>query len=894
MKIAIPIPSPVPFYPGGIENLAKGLADALCRAGHHVEIVSIPSPERTFKEVVASYFRFYRLDLRHFDLVISLKYPGWMARSNNHISYLCHRLRGLYDTYTGPKGLRAFLTTYPFKHPGPWIRKIVRSCDRAALSNERVSHFFCLSEAVKARPDYFTPGCYEPEVLYPPSSLPNLSPGESYDYFLAVSRLDAPKRTELIISAMAHVMEDVKLLIVGEGPQRSYLETLAGSDPRVEFLGAVADQKLAQLYKDALAVVFVPAQEDFGLVTVEAMTCAKPVITCTDSGGPTELVKDGVNGFVCAPEAKAIAEKMSLLAEAPGLAMELGQSALKTVSRITWDNVVHSLLEPYSFLQLAFPNYRQNKKFLCVLSPYGIYPPTGGGSSRIFHLYRRLARSYNVVIISVGNYRERYSMQEIADGLVEVRVPMTPAHSQTQWELEKAAGLPISDVALPILADSSPMIGKAIDHFLRSADVVVASHPFLFKAIKRTGRTKLVVYEAHNVETNLKATCLKGTRTGRSLLRLTKKVERSASRLSDVIWATSGHEAKELASLFGIESSRIWVVPNGVDTAEVVAPSPSAKDAAREDLSSTGGPIVLFIASWHPPNYEALLFIKETLSAALPEVRFVVVGSVKDQYLSIVNNLDFPDNLNATGVVDERTKNLWLAAADVAINPVTSGSGTNLKMFDYMASALPIVTTPVGARGTQIVNGKQAIVCEPEAFAQNIRGLLDDGDLRSTLGISARRLAEERFDWAAIAADLHVKLEEAMPSPLPRDFDASAQEMFPSGWYPLESWEGKFTFRWSNGEGKLRVHNPKREATLSLEILKGAQTPNVEILADNRPLATIELKDGWQGIELQLPRIIDGDATGVLIKSRSWRPAEVGGGDDFRRLGIAIRMVSVR
>ena len=890
MKIAIPLPSPVPFYPGGIEKLADGLAEALKRAGHQVETIRLPAPEQTFRQVIASYIRFGRLDLRHFDLVISLKYPGWMCRANKHIVYMCHRLRGLYDTYPLPLGLKGWLSASLFRFPGPLIRAIVHFLDGVGLSSRRVSHFFCLSETVRSRAEYFSAGCYDPVVVYPPSSLPHLSEG-AFDYFFTVSRLDAPKRMDLVISAMAHIKEDVKLIIAGDGPQRPYLESLAASDARVELLGNVTDERLSALYSNALAVVFPPVQEDFGLVALEAMKCAKPVITCSDSGGPTELVKDGVNGFICEPDARAIAEKMSLLAKDPEMARRLGRKGLETVSDITWEGLVDKLLEPYNFLELRFANSRQNKRIICVISPYGIYPPVGGGKSRIFHLYRHLARYYNVVVVSVGNYNEKYQVKDLADGLFEVRVPMTPAHSKRQWELEKEAGLPISDVAMPRLMRHTPMIVTVIEHFVGKADVVVASHPFLFDAVRRVARTRLVVYEAHNVETKLKAAYLKRTRAGKRLWRDTARVERGAARQSDVIWATSADEAKELARIFGIRSEKVWVVPNAVDTGTIVVPDEKVREEARR-LLGCSRPVVLFIASWHPPNLEGLLFLKEHLSPALPSADFVVVGSVKDQYLSEVKHLDFPNNLKVLGVVEEKEKNLWLAASDVAINPVVSGSGTSLKMFDYMAAGVPIVTTAVGARGTHLVDGKHAIISDRALFAHNIGFLLKHPEEASALAAAARKLAEERFDWAKIASIIHERLEEAMPSSLPCQFDASDERQFISGWYPPELWEDKFTFRWSNGEGRLAVHNPKRVASLRVELLRGA-SPDLEVFLNGTPAGKFTLQGGWQQIEVELPRIIDGDAIEVLFRCSPWRPAELGGGDDMRRLGLALRRVTV-
>ena len=127
---------------------------------------------------------------------------------------------------------------------------------------------------------------------------------------LGVGRLETVKRAHLAIEAMARVDCPIELRLAGEGTQRANLEALAsrlGVSDRVRFLGAVDDETLLGLYADALAVVYVPYDEDFGYVTLEGFLARKPVITAADSGGPLEFVVDDVNGAVVAPDADAIA-----------------------------------------------------------------------------------------------------------------------------------------------------------------------------------------------------------------------------------------------------------------------------------------------------------------------------------------------------------------------------------------------------------------------------------------------------------------------------------------------------------------------------------------------------------------------------------------------------------
>ena len=97
------------------------------------------------------------------------------------------------------------------------------------------------------------------------------------------------------------------------------------------------------LYRDALAVVYPPYDEDFGYVTLEAFLARKPVVTATDSGGPNEFVADGVNGFVCAPEPDAIAAAINRLAADRQRARSLGDAGYDRARTITWDGVIEKL-----------------------------------------------------------------------------------------------------------------------------------------------------------------------------------------------------------------------------------------------------------------------------------------------------------------------------------------------------------------------------------------------------------------------------------------------------------------------------------------------------------------------------------------------------------------------
>lgn len=133
-------------------------------------------------------------------------------------------------------------------------------------------------------------------VLHPPIdlSLFHLSPHQD-DYYLVVSRLEPYKRTDIAVRAFEDL--GLRLLVVGEGSEKKTLARMAGR--KIEFLGAVRDELLSELYANAQAIVF-PGEEDFGLVPLEALASGRPVIAYR-AGGVLETLSDDT-GVLFAPQ----------------------------------------------------------------------------------------------------------------------------------------------------------------------------------------------------------------------------------------------------------------------------------------------------------------------------------------------------------------------------------------------------------------------------------------------------------------------------------------------------------------------------------------------------------------------------------------------------------------
>jgi len=787
LKIAVVGPSPVPYVYGGAEGLMWKLTESINKlTSHQAELIKLPCKENSFWDLIDSYHKFYALDLSHFDMVISTKYPCWMVRHKNHVVYMQHHLRGLFDTYqffSKPEmmpqnaitdGLigdtldliregdlseriidkvfdnlecirneKHYYEKSIFDFPGPFIREIVHFLDAYALSPERITRYTAISNNVKNRKDYFPHGAII-EAIHHPSKIEDYK-SDCYEYFFTASRLDSPKRINILIEAMRYVPHDVKFKIVGTGPEEKELKELASNDSRVEFLGFVKEDQLINLYSKAIGVLYIPYDEDYGLITIEAMMSKKPVITATDSGGPLEFVNDGQTGCVAEPNPQKMAKKMNYLIENPKEAKKMGETARQRVETITWNRVISKLLGE---IEVKTPTRMK----ILVLSTYSCYPPRGGGQHRLYNIYSRLAREFDVTILSIIEANKTYQNLILDNGLKQICVPQSIDHAQLQWKTERDLKANLYDVCMiDFVNKSRDYIEKAKD-LINVSDVIIFSHPYLYGLSEFIDKDKIVVYEAHNVEYLLKKDYVKDTRWSDKV----KDIENSASEGSDLIITTSEEDKKNITDLFNISPEKIFVAPNGVDISKIDFITEDERARQKEIAGLKGRPTVLFIGSWHPPNLEALRFIAE-LADKNDNYIFLIVGSIKDYYQNTYGEL--PKKVLAFGVVDEDEKYEIYKLADLAINPMFSGSGTNIKMLDYMSAGIPVISTSIGARGLGLENNKHALICSKEKFLEMMAELTNNQNLTIFLAKNARTLVEESFSWDKISKDIIDRLK---------------------------------------------------------------------------------------------------------------------------------------
>jgi len=233
-----------------------------------------------------------RFDLSAYDVVISSSHavakgvktkPGQL-----HISYVHTPIRyawDMQDQYLADAGLthglKGFMARALLRYIRWWDLRTVPGVNQFIAN----SHF--VAERIARH--------YQRQatVIHPPVEFDRftLQPIKQ-DFYLTVSRLVPYKKIDLIVEAFSR-MPDKKLMVIGDGPEMAHLQQI--STPNITLMGFQDNESVAKAMQDAKALIFA-AEEDFGIVPVEAQACGTPVIAY-GKGGALETVIEGETGF---------------------------------------------------------------------------------------------------------------------------------------------------------------------------------------------------------------------------------------------------------------------------------------------------------------------------------------------------------------------------------------------------------------------------------------------------------------------------------------------------------------------------------------------------------------------------------------------------------------------
>ena len=396
------------------------------------------------------------------------------------------------------------------------------------------------------------------------------------------------------------------------------------------------------------------------------------------------------------------------------------------------------------------------KLSVTVIDMQPITPAVGGGRQRLLGLYHALGP--DIECTYVGSYDwpgEPYRDQQVTSGLREIVVPLSPEHHAAAAELsQQLDGRTVIDIAFADQVHFSPDYLRVAREYIATADVVVFSHPWCFAPLADALQPEqLIVYESHNVETVLRTSLHDDLPTAAPLLGRVAELEYELCQQANLILACSDEDVDLFERMFNADPAKLHIVPNGAFVERFPEVGQVERMALRKKLGlPVGRAIAIFLGSMYGPNTDAARFIALNMAPACPGMLFIIAGGVGDALAGVT----LTDNLLVSGRVDDERRDDLLLAADLALNPMAAGSGTNIKMFDYMAAGLSVLTTDIGARGICTArSAPEGIFVEPlAAFSTRCLPLATATLVDPAYSLAVRALVRKRYSWERISGEL--------------------------------------------------------------------------------------------------------------------------------------------
>jgi len=370
---------------------------------------------------------------------------------------------------------------------------------------------------------------------------------------------------------------------------------------------------------------------------------------------------------------------------------------------------------------------------IAVLSPRDPIPIYTGLLERIYQLCRYLGEDHTVrVLFPHEPHRKRAESGRFPDDQPFERVGF---RSRAIDALDR--GVPAYSFLRGIYNLHPWLYAKVRSQLIEfDPDVLVVEMPFLVPVAlaARRGLGVPTLLTEHNVEHKM------AERLNVPGSRLLSRFEVAMIERVEGVITVSETDRRILADR--VDMRHALVAPNGVDT-DRYAPAFEPDREAIERPKELGAPVFVYHGNLgNAQNSEAITILLDRVFPALreahPESTLLLIGAnpPKTNEPGVV----------CTGLVDDLPR--WLAAADAAIVPLESGSGTKLKVLEYFATGLPVVTTSIGAEGLPIEHEEHALIADGTSQLVREAGrVVGDQGLYDRLAYNGRELVEAEFSW---------------------------------------------------------------------------------------------------------------------------------------------------
>lgn len=284
-------------------------------------------------------FRFGTRFLKNYDVVFF---------SGNSLSAV-HNVKGMKILYchTPPRYAYDQLDNYAKRFPSflrPAFKLGVKIIQNSFQKNMQKMDYVIANSATVAKrlKDYF--GIDAP-IIYPPCDIvaSKIYPRKPGNHFISWARLEPMKRIDVLIEAFKKRPEKT-LIIASFGSMKEKLEKQAEGYPNIKFVGLISDEELAQYLAGALASIYIPINEDFGMTPVESLATGTPTIGVQE-GGLTETIDHLKTGYLCPanPTPEDVIKAIDLFT--PELSLSMESACKESAKRFGKDKFIRDMKE---------------------------------------------------------------------------------------------------------------------------------------------------------------------------------------------------------------------------------------------------------------------------------------------------------------------------------------------------------------------------------------------------------------------------------------------------------------------------------------------------------------------------------------------------------------------
>jgi len=382
---------------------------------------------------------------------------------------------------------------------------------------------------------------------------------------------------------------------------------------------------------------------------------------------------------------------------------------------------------------LTHKNALDNSLRLCIIAPFNVLSNAEGASVRVFKLAQGLNDCGSSVFVLHYGPEKRISSNFLFFKIKTFN-PFTSANNYVH----------------PFNFFFPNLLKKVIKEF--SINLVQFEQPWsaLFAMNYLKQHNIPCVLDEHNVEYLWSAKASKMP----ILAPISYVIEKSALFGASIVLATSDIDKNLLKTIYNLAKKDVYVIPNGVDIQRFSRSSFGDSSSLKLKLQiNSSCKIVIFHGLLSAKqNYEAAKLIITFIAPNFPNETFIIIGKNSPNWLKHISEKQ--KNVKLLGYVQKIEE--YISAADLCIVPIRRGSGTRLKIMDYLAAGKPIVSTTIGAEGIPINSGVHAILCDEvnEDFINAMKNVFSNKELAEQLSAESKVIAEQ-MSWQNIVCYLN-------------------------------------------------------------------------------------------------------------------------------------------